>query len=160
MSQNSGPFQYVPAGTGPLYRSPTDEVRFLVTGEQTGGAFFMAEVSVPTGGGNPPHIHHREEETFYLQQGTLTVQVAGKTATASAGDLVSLPRGVAHSFKNNGNETARFLLLATPAGLERFFEEAFYSVAEFPDTPPMTDAFLARVMAAASKCGMKFLPPA
>jgi quercetin dioxygenase-like cupin family protein len=59
----------VPAGTGPAYRSPIDEITFLITGEQTGGAFFMAEVSVPPGGGNPPHIHHREEETFYLQQG-------------------------------------------------------------------------------------------
>ena len=69
----------MPAGTGKAYRSPIDEIRFLITGEQTGGAFFMAEVSVLPGGGNPPHIHHREEECFYLQEGTLTIQVGGKT---------------------------------------------------------------------------------
>jgi catechol-2,3-dioxygenase len=57
-------FKYVPAGTGPAYRSPADQITFLITGEETGGAFFMAEVSVPPGGGTPPHIHHREEETF------------------------------------------------------------------------------------------------
>ena len=62
---------------GPVYMSPVDQVRFLLTGEQTGGAFFMAEVSVPPGCGNPPHIHTREDETFYVQQGTLTVQVGG-----------------------------------------------------------------------------------
>jgi quercetin dioxygenase-like cupin family protein len=57
-------FSFVPAGTGKAYRSPIDEIRFLITGEQTGGAFFLAEVSVLPGGRNPPHIHHREEECF------------------------------------------------------------------------------------------------
>jgi quercetin dioxygenase-like cupin family protein len=97
-SRNSNPFRYVPAGTGVAYRSPIDQIRFLITGEQTGGAFFMAEASVPPGCGTPLHIRHREEETFYVQQGTLTVQVGGKTITASRADLVCLPRGLAHSF--------------------------------------------------------------
>lgn len=157
---NSNPCQYVPAGTGPAYRSPIDQIRFLITGDQTGGAFFMAEVSVPPGGGNPPHIHRREEETFYMQQGSLTVQVGGETVTTSAGDFVCLPRGVAHSFQNNGNVDTKFLLVAAPAGLEKFFEEAFYPVADCPDAPPMTEAFMSRVLAAASKCGLEFLPPA
>ena len=150
----------VPAGTGPAYRSPIDQVRFLITGEQTGGAFFMAEVSVPPGGGNPPHIHRREEETFYIQQGTLTVQVGDQTLTVSAGDFACLPRGVAHCFQNTGNVDAKFLLVATPAGLEKFFEEAFYPAADWPDAPPMTEAFMGRLRGAASKCGLEFLPPA
>lgn len=157
---NSNPCHYVPAGTGPAYRSPIDQIRFLITGEQTGGAFFMAEVTVPPGGGNPPHIHRREEEAFYMQQGTLTIQVGGDTMTASAGDFVCLPRGVAHCFQNTGNLDAKFLLVAAPAGLEKFFEEAFYPVAECPGPPPMTEAFMGRVLAAAAKCGLEFLPPA
>jgi hypothetical protein len=44
--------------------------------------------------------------------------------------------------------------------MAKFFEEAFYPATEYPETPPMTEAFLGRVLAAASKCGMKFLPPA
>ena len=149
------------AGTGPIYRSPIDEVRFLITGEQTGGAFFMAEVSVRPGGGNPPHIHHREEETFYLQQGTLTIQVGEKTLNASPGDCICLPRGVAHSFQNTGNVDAKFLLVAAPAGLEKFFEEAFYPVEDRSAAmPPMTGEFMARLLAAAPKCDLEFLPPA
>ena len=35
---NSNPYHYVPAGTGPVYRSPVDQVRFLITGEQSGEA--------------------------------------------------------------------------------------------------------------------------
>jgi quercetin dioxygenase-like cupin family protein len=148
------------AGTGPVYRSPMDEVRFLITGEQTGGAFFMAEVTIPAGGRNPPHIHSREDETFYVQQGTLTVQVGGKTVTASAGDTVYLPKGVPHCFQNNGNVDVKAVGLAVPGGLEKFFEEAFYPAAECPEAPPMTEAFLGRVLAAGSRCGLQFLPPA
>lgn len=154
-------FKYVAAGTGPAYESPIDKITFLITGEQTGGAFFMAEVSVLPGGGNPPHIHHREEETFYVQQGTLTIQVGGNTLNASPGDFICLPRGVPHSFQNTGNVAAKFLLVAAPAGLEKFFEEAFYPASDRVVEPlVMTEAFLARVLAAAAKCGLEFLPPA
>jgi len=153
--------QYVPAGTGKTYRSPIDEIRFLITGEQTGGAFFMAEVSVLPGGSNPPHIHHREDECFYLQEGTMTIQVGGKTQTASAGDFIRLPRGVAHSFVNNGDVDAKVLLVVAPAGLESFFKEAFYPVEDRSAAmPPMTGEFMARVLEAAPKCGLEFLPPA
>jgi quercetin dioxygenase-like cupin family protein len=152
---------YVPAGTGRTYKSPIDQIRFLITGEQSGGALFMAEATVPPGCGNPPHIHDREGETFYLQQGTLTIHVGDKTLTASPGDFVQLPRGIVHCFQNTGNVDAKFLVVAAPAGLEKFFEEAFYPAADLPDTlPPMTDAFMARVLTAAPKCGLTFLPQA
>lgn len=146
-------------GEGAVYRSPITQIRFLITGEQTDGAFFMAEVSIPQGCGNPPHIHTREEETFYVQQGTLTVQVGGKTVTASAGEAVCLPRGVAHCFQNSGNVEVKALVIAVPAGLETFFEEAFYPAGEYPQEPPATGVFIGRVLAAASKCGMQFPPP-
>ncbi len=151
---------FVAAGTGKAYRSPIDKITFLITGEQSGGAFFMAEVSVAPGGGNPPHIHAREEESFYLQQGTLTVQVGGKTLNARPGDFVCLPRGVAHCFQNTGNVEAKFLLVVTPAGLEHFFEEAFYPVEDpASPAPPMSDEFMGRLLTTAVKYGMEFLPP-
>ena len=43
---------------------------FLLTGEETGGALFMAEISVAPGGGTPPHIHHREDEAFRMLEGS------------------------------------------------------------------------------------------
>jgi quercetin dioxygenase-like cupin family protein len=152
---------YVPAGTGRSYKSPIDQVTVFLTGEQTGGALFMAEATVPPGCGNPPHIHDREDETFYLQEGTLTIQVGDKILNASPGDVAQLPRGVVHSFQNTGNVNAKFLVMAAPAGLEKFFEEAFYSAADWPDAmPPMNDAFMTRLLTAAARCGLRFLPPA
>ena len=99
--------KHVPAGTGPAYWGPGELMTFLITGEETGGAFFMAEISVAPGGGTPPHIHHREDESFHMLEGTLTIQVGGDTITASAGDFAFLPRGIAHSFKNTGDGLRR-----------------------------------------------------
>lgn len=161
ISSEQSQVAYVPAGTGRTYKSPIDQVTVLLTGEQTGGALFMAEATVPPGCGNPPHIHDRENETFYLQQGTLTIQVGDKTLDALPGDVVQLPRNVVHSFKNTGNVNAKVLVVAEPAGLEQFFEEAFYPAADWPDAmPPMNDAFMARIITAAQRCGLTFLPPA
>ena len=155
------PVKYVPAGTGPAYWGIGDQITFLITGEETGGAFFMAEVSVPPGGGPRPHIHQREEESFYLLQGTLTIQVGGKTVNASAGDFVHLPRGIAHSFQNTGNVEAKFLLVVTPAGLEKFFEESFYSAVDPSVRPPIvSEVLMARVLAAARRYGLELVQPA
>ena len=152
---------YVPAGTGRTYKSPIDRLTFLATSEQTGGTYFLAEVTVPPGGGNPPHIHSREEEAFYLKKGTLTILVGDKTLNALAGDFVQLPRGVAHCFQNTGTVDAKFLVMATPAGLEKFFEEAFYPSEDWPEAmPPMSDEFMSKLLMAAAKCGLSILPPA
>jgi quercetin dioxygenase-like cupin family protein len=159
MSNQNG-VKHVPAGSGPAYWGPGDQIRFLITGEESGGAFFMAEVLVPPGGGVPPHVHSREEESFYLQEGTLAMQVGGKTLNASPGDFVHITRGTVHSFKNIGSKNAKMLMVATPAGLEKFFAEAFYP-AESSGTPPqLTEALRGRLQAAALRCSLELLPPA
>jgi len=151
---------HVPAGTGPVYWGPGDEITFLATGEETGGTCFIALVSVQPGGGPPPHVHSREDESFYLQEGTLTLQVGGKTIHASPGDFVHIPRRIVHSFKNTGNGKAKMLMVATPAGLENFFAEAFYPAVAGAEAPTgVTEEFKGRLMAAASKYGLELLPP-
>jgi len=96
-----------------------------------------------------------------LLQGTLTVQVGGKTLNASAGDFVHLPRGIAHSFRNTGGVDAKFLVVVTPAGLEKFFEESFYPAADRSVRPPIIgEVMTARLLAAAARHGLEFVQPA
>jgi quercetin dioxygenase-like cupin family protein len=64
-----GQIVHVSAGTGRAFRGPGDMYTFLVTGEQTGGAYFVMEALVPPGGGPPPHIHRNEDETFTSLKG-------------------------------------------------------------------------------------------
>ncbi len=153
--------RFVPAQSGPAYWGPGERMTFLITGKETGGAFFLADVSVAPGGGTPPHIHHREDESFHILEGSLTVQVGGDTITASAGDFVYLPRGIAHSFKNTGDGYAKALVLTTPAGLENYFAEVFEPAADRNSPPPpISKAMLARAMAASPRYGLELLPPA
>jgi quercetin dioxygenase-like cupin family protein len=156
---NQSQFKHVPAGTGPAYCGPGDRVTFLITGAETGGAFFMFEVSVVPGGGPPPHIHSREDELLYVQQGTLSVQVGDKALNVSVGDFVRMPRGVMHSFKNVGQETAKLLMVATPAGLENYFAETFFPAADVADIADIVPAVIARAMKNAPKYGLELLLP-
>jgi quercetin dioxygenase-like cupin family protein len=153
--------KHVPAETGTAYWGPGELMTFLLTGEETGGAIFLSELSVAPGGGTPPHIHHREDEAFRLLEGTLTIQVGGDTITASAGDFAFLPRGIAHSFKNTGDRDAKALVLITPAGLEGFFREVFEPAADRSAVPPSaTKEMMGRALAAGPRYGLELLPPA
>jgi quercetin dioxygenase-like cupin family protein len=157
---NQNQVKHVPAGTGPAYCGPGDRIAFLIAGADTGGAFFMAEACVVPGGGLPPHVHSREDESFYLQQGTLALQVGAKALNVSAGDFIDIPRGTVHSFKNVGEETAKLLMVATPAGRENFFAEALFSAADIADIPQISEPLVGRVMKAAPKYGLELLLPA
>jgi quercetin dioxygenase-like cupin family protein len=146
------------AGTGPSYWGPGDRYTFLVTGEESGGAYFIMEAYVPPGGGPPPHIHWREDETFYVLEGTCTFRLGERTVVAAAGDFVNVPRGMVHCFRNDGVEAARLLIGFTPSGIERFFEETLERALE--PTAPIPDnveAVAARYVAAAPRYGLEFV---
>ena len=158
---DSNQAKHIPAGTGAAYWGPGELMTFLITGEESGGAIFMSEISVAPGGGTPPHIHHHEDEAFRLLEGTLTIQVGGDTITASAGDFAFLPRGIAHSFKNAGDCDAKALVLITPAGLEGFFTEVFEPATDRSAVPPSaTKEMMDRARAAGPRYGLELLPPA
>jgi mannose-6-phosphate isomerase-like protein (cupin superfamily) len=119
---------------------------------------------------SPKFWSHREEvrhpisttartRPFYLLHGALTIWVGDQTVYASQGDCAHLPRGIVHSFRNKGRETARMLVTATPSGIEKFFEEACYPAVEAKEAPPLTPELIARLMAASARHGQKVLPP-
>jgi quercetin dioxygenase-like cupin family protein len=111
------------AGEGKSYWVVGDRYTFLATGEDTGGAYALMHALVPPHSGPPPHVHRREDETFYVLEGELTFQVDGRTIVASAGAFVTLPRGSLHAFRNTGATPAKMLILVNPSGLEKFFAE-------------------------------------
>ena len=98
-----------------------DEYRFLATGQETNGRYFLMEGIVPPGGGPPPHIQTREEEGFYILEGTVRFWVDGEVIDASVGTFLHVPRGMLHSFRNESNETARVLFFFAPSGIEEMF---------------------------------------
>ena len=147
-----------PAGSGRMYWGPGDLYTFLVTGEETGGAYFAMEALVPPGGGPPPHIHTNEDETFYVLEGDVTFRLGDEQVSAGPGDFVHVPRGTVHNFHNGAQTSARIILTFTPSGIERFFEETLQRAYDPTlDPPESVEAVAARYAEAAPRYGMTFL---
>lgn len=99
-------------------------VRWVVSGDQTGGALAIVEHDLaPRSIGAPMHTHEREDEISHVTAGRLGVQIGDEVLEAAPGDTVFKPRGVPHAFWNPGDEPVRFLEVITPAGFEHYFEE-------------------------------------
>jgi len=147
-----------PVDTGPAYWGPGDHYTFFVTGEETGGAYFVMEALVPSGGGPPPHLHRREDETFYVVDGEIVFTLGDERITAGPGDFVNVPKGTVHNFYNAGAATARLILTFTSAGIERFFEETLERAPNGAHDPPDNiEEVAARYVAAAPRHGLEFV---
>lgn len=90
------------------------------TGAQTGGAIGLIEQVAPVGVGSPYHVHHGEDEIFFVLEGELTFVSGDQQFTGTAGSYTFLPRDIPHGFKVTGEHPARFFVLTTPAGFEDF----------------------------------------
>ncbi|WP_353069055.1 cupin domain-containing protein [Tunturibacter empetritectus] len=93
----------------------------LADGNQTGNSFSLLEELCPKDSGPPPHTH-TQTEIFYLLDGEITFLVDGKEIKGKGGSAVTVPPGVAHSFRVD-SETCRLLNLYVPAGFERSIVE-------------------------------------
>lgn len=150
----------LPPGEGRAYWVVGDLYTILSGGEDTAGAFALLHAVVPPGGGPPPHIHSREDEAFYVLDGAVTFQADGREFTATAGTWITLARGSLHSFRNESATPAAMLIVATPAGLERFFAEVGVPVTDRAAVPPPVGPDeIARLLEAAPRYGVEIRPP-
>jgi quercetin dioxygenase-like cupin family protein len=148
------------AGEGRSLWVVGDRYTIKATGEETGGAFALVEALVPPGGGPPPHIHHREDEAFYVLEGELLFHVNGHDIAAGAGSWITLARGSLHHFQNVGNRPARMLIVVTPSGLERFFEEVGRAANDGDgETVAPTPEDVERLLAVAPRYGIEIRLP-
>jgi mannose-6-phosphate isomerase-like protein (cupin superfamily) len=88
-----------------------------VTAEQTGGLLSLLEITEPPNAAGPLHVHHREDEGFWILEGDATFEVGDRAIEASAGDFVFGPRGIPHRY-TVGDAGCRMLFIMTPGGFE------------------------------------------
>ena len=62
----------------------------------------------------PLHVHHGDDESWYVLEGTLAFQLGDREIEAAAGTCVFVPRGLAHTWWNPRTESVRYLLITTP----------------------------------------------
>ena len=87
---------------------------------ETGHAFAQIETDDPHGSGPPRHLHHNEDETFYILDGEVTILVGDERIDVTAGDYLFAPRGIPHAYVVR-SERARMLVTLSPGGLEELF---------------------------------------
>lgn len=104
--------RWLPAAGGRLLAAATD----------TGGQFSVIDSVVPPHDSTPLHRHDAMDESLVVLDGSVTVTCGDRDMDAAAGDFVHLPRGLAHRYVA-GPAGARMLIISTPGGLERFFDD-------------------------------------
>jgi quercetin dioxygenase-like cupin family protein len=90
---------------------------FKATAADTGGRMTIVEVTEHPGAEAPLHVHHRDDEGFWILEGEVTFEVGDQTIPASAGDYVFGPRGIPHRF-TVGDQGCRMLFILVPGGIE------------------------------------------
>ena len=134
---------------------------YKVPSHRTGGAYSLFEVATQPNGGPPPHVQHREDESFFVLEGQFEFLSGEETLRVGAGSLLYVPKGTLHAHKNVGEGVGRMLLTQTPGGLyERFFEEAGKPVDG--DSGPFVfeeQPEVGRIVALAAQYGIEIPPP-
>jgi mannose-6-phosphate isomerase-like protein (cupin superfamily) len=129
-----------------------------IDGDTSGGSFALLEMCGGRGDMPPLHVHERDDETFYVIDGELSLFVGEQQLILGAGQAALAPRAVPHCYRVESEE-ARWLLITTPAGLDSFVREVAEPAPadELPPAGrPQDRALLAQ---AAAKVGIEILGP-
>jgi quercetin dioxygenase-like cupin family protein len=131
-----------------------------VTPIVVGGRIAVLEVATPVGVPGPPPHHHTDcAEFFYVTAGRLGVMRDGEWISIGPGEHVEVPRGVVHTFRNDGEQEVRAITGFEPMGFEAFFEEYGVDTAE-PGAfeASISEEMIQRVIEGCSQFGMVIAP--
>jgi quercetin dioxygenase-like cupin family protein len=142
----------VPSNEGKKVNILGIPILIRIHGRDTGGVVSVVESHDVPGGGPPPHIHSREDETFQVIEGEYEFTVDGKSFVARKGTTIFAPRGIPHTYRYLGQTPGRLMCVITPAGFEGFFEAVGALTPEQQQDIP-------RVIAIGKEFGLEFLPP-
>jgi quercetin dioxygenase-like cupin family protein len=107
------------AYTVPELRS--DAACKLTNADSLGACSFFELVARPRQG-PPRHIHHREDEWYYVLAGEFLFEVGGVKYTLPVGGTIWAPRDIPHVWANTSVNEGRLILMCQPGGLENFFD--------------------------------------
>jgi len=110
----------IPPGSGKVLRFLG--VTHKLTGQQTGGAYYLFESLFEPETGNRLHVHRREDEIGYVLEGALEIRLLGETRSLDAGGIARLPKNVPHAIRNPLKTPSRYLFIAVPGGLDQWFD--------------------------------------
>jgi mannose-6-phosphate isomerase-like protein (cupin superfamily) len=125
------------------------------TGEHTGGLYTVAEILATPDGLVPLHVHHREDEAFFLLDGEVTFSIGDDVFDLGPGSFAFGPKDVPHRYTVR-TPTARMLMVFSPSGFEGFIRETS-EPANSPETDSPGDLDFDLIIAAAERYGAEVL---
>jgi quercetin dioxygenase-like cupin family protein len=140
------------------YQPQVGRYTVKIGAEQTGGGLSQILCKDLRGGAPPLHIHHREDETFYVIAGEISFFVGDQRIEATAGDFVFAPKGVPHAFLVT-SDRAEYLASFSPAGAEQFFAEVAPPVASGDATARPSAADPEEFARTAARYGIEIVGP-
>jgi mannose-6-phosphate isomerase-like protein (cupin superfamily) len=150
----------VPSGGGEARWWSSGLAVIKATAADTDGQMTILEVTEPPDTAAPLHVHHREDEAFWILEGSATFEVGEQTIEARAGDYLLGPRDVPHRF-TTGPDGCRMLFILTPAGFEGVLRAISRPAASrslpTDEAPPASDEELQRMLAAIQAHGCELL---
>lgn len=106
-----------------------------------GGLFFAEETVEPNSGWQAPlHRHNSDPEAWYVLEGELTFLVDGEEIKAQKGEVAHVEPGQAHTYWNNSEKPAKFILFMTP-NLRDLIEAFDKAVENGDDLAPLYQRF-------------------
>jgi mannose-6-phosphate isomerase-like protein (cupin superfamily) len=114
----------IQSNRGASFEDGPDHGRVLISGESTDYAYSLMELTVAPRGvdaGFGPHRHHDIDEVFVIRKGTLEFLLDSDVTTLHEGDVVRVPAGVRHGYRNMSGEAVELLVWFTPGGFEGLF---------------------------------------
>jgi quercetin dioxygenase-like cupin family protein len=106
-----------------LQSGPGRDLIFKVTGEDTGGALDYFVVQVAPHSGPPLHVHHKQEETIQVMKGRYKIRIGDEIFHLEEGGFAYLPSRVPHAFLNLTDQPGEVVVVYTPGGGHKFYEE-------------------------------------
>jgi mannose-6-phosphate isomerase-like protein (cupin superfamily) len=122
----------------------------------TGGQYSLLEITAPPGLQTPLHVHYREDEGFYVVEGSVTIEVGDETVELGAGEHAYGPRDIPHRF-TVGPDGARMIWVLAPSGFEDFVADVSVP-AEAPTVPPASVLPPENAAEIVLRHGMELLP--
>ena len=111
---------------------------FLASGEQTNNLFSLIYIEVHKGNEPPAHTHQREDESYYILEGSIRFCVFETVIDAKAGDFIHLPKVIPHKFELQ-SDYVKELMWITPSGLEKWFWDNSAPTTDMRPLPVMTE---------------------
>ena len=155
--------KHLPEGGGRAFALLGQSVSFKAEEVDTDGTLFLFEHWMPPRFSVPAHTE-RNNEAFYVLEGTLEVEADGERYRLGPGEFLSLQPGVVHSLHNPGPGMTRTLTLVTPESQHARFFSTLGEPIDDPSNPPQPSGppdfeDFERMATVGRECGIEFLPP-